>query len=95
MIARPPGPRGKGAVESEGQQIKLIDEKSDDADKVILTNPVVEPIREQQRLAPRHTFDETGHGLPSRRRESIAHHRVLTHPRPVLSGTEVPCKPLE
>src|SRR5690606_10957446 len=55
MIARPPGPRGKGAVESEGQQIKLIDEKSDNTDKVILTNPVVEPIREQQRLAPRHT----------------------------------------
>lgn len=59
MITRPPRPCSHGAVEPEASHIKLIDEQIDDPDEVILTDPVVEPIRKQRRLAALHAFDET------------------------------------
>jgi len=71
---------------TEVRQIKFIDEEIDNADEAILADPVLETIREKRHLAALHTLDETGHGLPSRGRASIAQHQVLTQARLRAAG---------
>jgi len=61
VITWPSGPRGGGTGEAQARQIKLIDEKIDDADEAVFTDPVIQPIREKHRLAAINTLDETRH----------------------------------
>jgi hypothetical protein len=49
------------ADEAEAWKIQIVDEESDHADKMIFTDPILQPIREKQRLKPVDAFDETRH----------------------------------
>jgi len=61
VITWPPGPRGGGAGEAQARQIKLVDEKIDDADEAVFTDLVIQLIREKHRLAAINALDEPRH----------------------------------
>lgn len=54
----------RGARDPEGRQIKLLEEEIDHPDQVIRIDPVLEPIREQDRLPACNAFDETRQADP-------------------------------
>ena len=50
MVRRPPGCSGFGALETQLEQVQLIDEDVDDSDRVVLCDVVVQTLREQSYL---------------------------------------------
>lgn len=61
MVSRSASARGGRALNAEGRQIELIDEQIDDANKIILTDPVFQALGEKHRLATLNPLDETRH----------------------------------
>jgi len=51
VIPRPAGARRDRAHETEVCKIKLIDEQVNNANKIILTDPIFQPFRKKHRLA--------------------------------------------
>lgn len=64
MIPWPSGARGRVSFKTKPRQIELIDKQIDDANKVLLRDPVVQPLRKKRRLSSANTFDETRHEKP-------------------------------
>lgn len=61
MIAGPPRSRGRGALEPEPGEVEIINEKIDDANRVIIVDPVPQPLGKQRRLTATNAFDEPRH----------------------------------
>lgn len=53
------------AFETEWQEVQLVNERIDDAHRVVLADIVVEAFRQQAHLLARLAFDESLHGAPS------------------------------
>jgi hypothetical protein len=67
MITRAPCPARRDAGESKIGQLKLIDEYIDHLNRVVVADPVLEPIREQRHLAPINALDKSFHPIPPAR----------------------------
>jgi hypothetical protein len=55
---------GHHPVKAQGSQIECIDERIDDAHRVVLTDPVVQAFRKQGGLAAIHAFNKASHWIP-------------------------------
>ncbi len=59
MIGRPSGHRRHHSGKPHGDQIEFVDEDLDDADRIVLSNVVVQTIGKQCRLPAILALDET------------------------------------
>ncbi len=48
VIAGPPRPRRRRTFKPQGEQVQFLDEEIDDADQVILADPVLQPLGKQR-----------------------------------------------
>jgi hypothetical protein len=64
VIAWPPRPRRRRALEPKLGQVQLFDEKIDDADEMILADTVLQSLGKQRRLPSVDAFDEPCHACP-------------------------------
>lgn len=55
----PGRPVRAAAQEAEGSQIKWFDEEVNDADEMVLADPILQPLRQKRCLVAVQTFDET------------------------------------
>lgn len=65
VIPWPACRRRSMTMEAEGREIEFIDEEINDADQVILADPVLQTLGEERGLIPMHSLDETRHPAPS------------------------------
>lgn len=72
MIARSAGSCGGGALKATGLEVQLIDEQINNADQVIIVDPVVETLREKRRLTSVSALNVTSHACSRAAPESIA-----------------------
>ena len=86
MVAGPPRSRRDRAGEAKKRQIQLFDEQVHAADEAVLTDPVIQPIREKQRLAAINTLNETRHVCLRTTCGSLPQRPVSTQPRPIADG---------
>jgi len=84
VVARPPRSRRDRAGEAKKRQIQLFDEQVHDADEAVLTDPVIQPIWEKQRLAAINTLNETNQVCLRTTCGSLPQRPVSTQPRPDL-----------
>ena len=70
VISGPPCPGRRRAHETKAGQVEFLDEKIDDADHVILADPVLEAVGKKHRLATLYALDETRHAGPPALTES-------------------------
>lgn len=61
VVAGPPRPRRRRALETQADQVQLVHEQVDDPDQVILADPVIQPFRKQRRLPTIDALDEPCH----------------------------------
>ncbi len=64
MVRRPSRRTGINAPETKIAKIKPIDEHVDHTNRIITVDKVVQALRQQSRLAPLNTFNETLHIIP-------------------------------
>ena len=69
------------AHEPQVNQIEFLNEKIDHADQVVLSDPVFETVRKQDRLPALNTFDETRNADPPKPCQSLSQNQVSTQPR--------------
>ncbi len=64
MIAWPPRPRGRRAPETGFPKVESIDERIDDANWIVVSDPLLKTIRKERDLLPIDTLDEARHACP-------------------------------
>jgi hypothetical protein len=64
MIARPARPRGRRARETSGPEIESLDESVDNANRILVSDPIFETFRKERDLLPIHPLDEARHACP-------------------------------
>src|SRR6478735_3399917 len=98
MVGRPACCRGCCALEAQSLQVELVDERVDDAYRVVFTDVVVETLRKQGDLASVLSLDESLHVrarsvaltsiLPSSLTRAKRFHTALTHRRLSVCQTD-------
>src|SRR5678815_2625581 len=89
MVGRPACCRCRCALEAQSLQLELVDERIDDAHRVVFTDVVVETLGQQGDLASVLSLDESLHvtarvvALPRFCRARSGNQSVFTRPRPV------------
>jgi hypothetical protein len=63
VISRPTGRRWICSVELQVLEIEFVHERIDQPNGVVLSNPVIQTIREQNGLRSAHTFDKSLHRI--------------------------------
>lgn len=63
MVGRPPCIRWIGTLKTEGNERELINERIDGPHRIVFGDPLVQPLREEHRLASTLAFDESLHSV--------------------------------
>ncbi len=97
MIARPAGRLRINPIEPQAAKIELVDKYIDHPNRIVVTDPVFQPIGKQGALPAIHALNETLHQtLPPKHTGIIGSKKsavdVFTHsgPNPDIPGREVP-----
>ena len=70
-------------IKAQSAQIQLVDEHLDHPNRVVLGDVIFQRLRQQQRLPPVFTLDETPHDRPSSDRSILSENAVFTQPGPI------------
>ena len=64
MIAWPPRPRGRRALETGFLKVESIDKRINDTNRIVVSNPLLKTIRKKRDLLPIYTLDEARNVCP-------------------------------
>jgi hypothetical protein len=73
-------------LEAELVEIKLLDERINDANRIALRDPLIEAFRQQRQLPPIDPFDEPRHSDPRFQQENHSSERLTRLPLEPLTG---------
>src|SRR5262249_17992410 len=90
MVGGPPGRFRLHAIETERKQVKLIDKRIDNPDRIVLGDVVLESVWKPSGLRASLTFDISLHGplarLPHSKRTRATFQGVFTQPRSIWAS---------
>ena len=89
VVAWPPEVGWLRQLEAQLVEIKLLDERIDDANRIAILDPLIEAFRQQRQLPPIDPFDEPCHSDPRRFSRGIIAASDFSHDQ----GHEYACRP--